>query len=155
MRGMRKSTRRVFLGAAMPDDAQLEEEIAALYGGPVGLADAEIGADADGNNWDLVKRSHMGNFVNCLRGGETPIADVETLHRTVSTCHLCNIALRLERPLEWDAEKEDFADDTEASGMLARKQRPKCRPFRRLKTLCANHVAFSSESTLDILHRLS
>ena len=36
-----------------------------------------------------------------LRDGGTPIANVETVHRTVSTCHLCNIAMLLKRKLQW------------------------------------------------------
>ena len=30
-----------------------------------------------------------------------PISDVLTQHRSVSSCHLCNIVLRLGRPLTW------------------------------------------------------
>lgn len=67
--------------------------------------------------------SHMKNFIDCLSSRELPVSDVYTHHRTLSTCHLSNIALRLGRKLEWDPENEVIVNDSEANGMLARKQR--------------------------------
>jgi hypothetical protein len=66
---------------------------------------------------------HMRNFFECLKDRSLPISDVFTHHRTVSSCHLSNIALRLGRSLRWDPEKEDFIGDEQASAMLSRKQR--------------------------------
>ena len=67
--------------------------------------------------------SHMGNFIECVKDRSLPISDVFTHHRALSACHLCNIAMRLRRKLDWDPVKEDFVGDREASGMLSRKQR--------------------------------
>ena len=67
--------------------------------------------------------SHMGNFFECVKDRSLPISDVFTHHRALSGCHLCNIAMRLQRKLSWDPAKEDFVGDMEASGMLSRKQR--------------------------------
>jgi predicted dehydrogenase len=67
---------------------------------------------------------HMANFFECVRERVQPISDVLTHHRTVSACHLCNIAMRLGRKLTWDPVKEDFVADAEASAMLSRPQRP-------------------------------
>ncbi len=67
--------------------------------------------------------SHMGNFFECMEDRSLPISDIFTHHRSVSACHLCNIAMLLGRKLRWDPEKEDFIDDPEASSKLRRKQR--------------------------------
>ncbi len=67
--------------------------------------------------------NHMGNFYDCLLSRKTPISDVETQHRSVTACHLANIAQRLGRPLKWDPEKEQFVDDAEANRFLIRPQR--------------------------------
>ena len=67
--------------------------------------------------------NHMGNFFDCISTRKQPISDVESQHRSVTTCHLANISLRLGRSLEWDAEKEKFPADAEANAMLRREQR--------------------------------
>jgi myo-inositol 2-dehydrogenase / D-chiro-inositol 1-dehydrogenase len=67
--------------------------------------------------------NHMLNFFECLKDRGEPISDVWTHHRTISSCHLCNIALWLGRKLHWDPVREDFVGDQEASRMLSRKQR--------------------------------
>ncbi len=67
--------------------------------------------------------NHMGNFFDCVKTRNTPISDVVSQHRSVSTCHLGNIAMRLGRPLRWDPEKELFIGDDEANQWLSRPQR--------------------------------
>ena len=67
--------------------------------------------------------NHMGNFFDCIQSGRQPISDVESQHRSVSTCHLGNIAQRLGRSLTWDPEQEEFPADAEANGLLSRQQR--------------------------------
>ena len=67
--------------------------------------------------------NHMGNFFDCVESREQPISDIESQHRSVSTCHLGNIALRAGRSLKWDSEQERFPDDQEANRMLRREQR--------------------------------
>ena len=71
---------------------------------------------------DAIK-NHMGNFYDCVRDRSLPISDVHSQHRSVSVCHLGNIAMRLGRPLDWDPQREQFVDDAEADGYLAREQR--------------------------------
>lgn len=70
--------------------------------------------------------SHMGNFFECLETREQPIGDVATHHRTMTSCHLCNIALMLGRTLTWDPEKEQFVGDEQATALMSR------RPAKRL-----------------------
>lgn len=67
--------------------------------------------------------NHMGNFYDCLLSRKTPISDVETQHRSVTACHLANIAQKLGRKLRWDPEREQFLDDPEANRFLIRPQR--------------------------------
>jgi predicted dehydrogenase len=67
--------------------------------------------------------NHMGNFYDCLQSREQPVSDVASQHRSVSVCHLGNIAMRLGRKLRWDPDAEKFPDDAEANTWLAREQR--------------------------------
>ena len=67
--------------------------------------------------------NHMGNFFDCVESRRTPISDVESQHRSVSTCHLANIAVKVGRTLRWDPKEEAFNDDKEANGLLRRPQR--------------------------------
>ena len=67
--------------------------------------------------------NHMGNFFDCVKTRRLPISDVTSQHRSVSTCHLANIAIRLGRQLQWDPDKEVFVGDAEANTWLRREQR--------------------------------
>ncbi len=67
--------------------------------------------------------SHMGNFIECVRDRATPVSDVWTHHRALTTCHLSNIAMRLGRNLKWDAETQQIVGDDEANTWQKRKQR--------------------------------
>ena len=67
--------------------------------------------------------NHHANFLDCIKTRKQPICNVEVGHRSATACHLGNLAVRLGRKLNWDAEKEDFVDDKEASAMLTRPYR--------------------------------
>ena len=67
--------------------------------------------------------SHMGNFIECCRDRSVPVSDVFTHHRMLTTCHLANISMRLERKLCWDAENEQITGDDDAIAWLSREQR--------------------------------
>jgi predicted dehydrogenase len=67
--------------------------------------------------------SHMRNFFECIKSREEPISDVFSHHRALTTCHLANIAMRLNRDLEWDPVKEAIVGDQQAQSLLAREQR--------------------------------
>lgn len=70
-----------------------------------------------------VSKSHLGNFIECLRSRKQPICDVEIGHRSVSVCHLGVIAIRAGRKLEWDPVREEFKNDAEANQSVARPMR--------------------------------
>ena len=67
--------------------------------------------------------NHMGNFFDCVAARRTPISDVESQHRSVSTCHLANIAMKTGKTLRWDPARETFIDAPEADALLRRPQR--------------------------------
>ena len=66
--------------------------------------------------------NHMGNFFDCVVSRKTPISDVVSQHRCVSTCHLGNISIRLKRKLTWDPQAEQFVGDDEANRWLKRER---------------------------------
>lgn len=67
--------------------------------------------------------NHMGNFFECIKSREQPISDVYTHHRSMTTCHLANIAIRLGRKLTWDPVKEEIVGDAAANAWLKREAR--------------------------------
>ena len=67
--------------------------------------------------------SHMGNFIECCRDRSLPVSDVYSHHRSLTTCHLANIALRLGRKLTLNPAAENFVKDDEANGYLTREYR--------------------------------
>jgi myo-inositol 2-dehydrogenase / D-chiro-inositol 1-dehydrogenase len=67
--------------------------------------------------------NHMGNFFECIREGGMTISDPFSHHRSVSLCHLANIAMICDRPLTWDPAKEVFVGDDQANSMIEREQR--------------------------------
>ena len=98
-----------------------------LEGAPVNaLTDADR-AELDEKIVELCKGkkpgSHMGNFFACIEDRSKPISDVWSHHRTMTSCHLCNIALMLGRELRWDPKQEKFIDDEQANALMSRKSR--------------------------------
>ena len=67
----------------------------------------------------------MQNFFDCVKDRGKPISDVWSHHRSVSLCHLANIQMQLDRPLQWDPAAEQFVGDEQANSMTRRPQREK------------------------------
>ena len=67
--------------------------------------------------------NHYRNFCECVKSRQTPISDVASHHRILTTCHLGNIAMRLGRNLDWNPVNEQIIGDEEASSFLAREYR--------------------------------
>ena len=65
----------------------------------------------------------LGDFLHCVKTRQRPFRDIETAHRTVTVCHLGNIAYWLKRRLKWDPVKEESVGDPEASRGLDRPKR--------------------------------
>jgi predicted dehydrogenase len=91
----------------------LETEPETLKYETIGPEETRLYASAD----------HRRNFLECVRSRREPICPVEVGHRSVTVCHLANIASWLRRPLRWDPERETFVDDPEADRLLERPMR--------------------------------
>ncbi|SFB83501.1 Predicted dehydrogenase [Parapedobacter composti] len=63
------------------------------------------------------------NWLECIRNGKQTISHVEVAHRSGSACLVAHAAMKLGRKLRWDSTKEQFINDKEANGLLARPQR--------------------------------
>jgi predicted dehydrogenase len=70
-----------------------------------------------------VSNDHYQDFFNSIKSRKPPICDVEVGHRTATVCNIGNIGYALQRPLDWDPEKERFKKDGEANKMLKRKMK--------------------------------
>jgi len=62
--------------------------------------------------------NHQGDFLACVRSRQRPICDVEVGARSVTVCHLGNLAYWNRRPLKWDPAKERFVGDDAANQWL-------------------------------------
>jgi predicted dehydrogenase len=84
---------------------------------PDDLKDVKLGPDEihlyECNN-------HYVDWLDAIRKRTKPICDIETGCRSVTVCHLGNIAYKLQRPLKWDPEREVFVGDDEANRLLSR-----------------------------------
>lgn len=67
--------------------------------------------------------NHYANWVNCIRDRKEPVSDVFSHHRHISTCHLANMAIRLNQTIKWDPVKEAVIGNDKAQAMVGRKQR--------------------------------
>jgi predicted dehydrogenase len=107
----------------IPDKVVLPYGIKLVHGDrplrTIGLEKAEVKADASKDGQD----AHVRNFLDCVKSRALPTCDIEIAHRSTNTCHLGNIAYRLGRKLEWDAEAERFKNDRDADALLAREPR--------------------------------
>jgi len=66
---------------------------------------------------------HVSNFFNCIASRKQPASDVFSHVTAINTCHLSNIAIRLNRTIQWDATTQTIKGDAVANAMLARERR--------------------------------
>ena len=102
-------------GKIMVDRGKLETEPKNIMEKPLGANEVHL--------YNTTGQGHKGNFAQCIRTREKPICDVEIGCRSVTVCHLGNIAYMLRRPLKWDPVKEEFIGDAEANQWLDRPKR--------------------------------
>ena len=67
--------------------------------------------------------AHHRDFLEAIREGRRPNADIEIGHLSASLTHLGNIATRVGRLLHFDPATETILDDPEAHGLLGRTYR--------------------------------
>lgn len=66
---------------------------------------------------------HQADFIECIKTGKKPSADIEEGHYSAMLCHLGNIAHRVGRRLNFDAKTETCTGDEEANRLLTRRYR--------------------------------
>jgi predicted dehydrogenase len=68
-------------------------------------------------------RWHMKDFLRAIASRGKPVADIEEGHISTASCILANLAMKLNRTLTWDADKQQVVGDPEASRLLRRPYR--------------------------------
>jgi predicted dehydrogenase len=66
---------------------------------------------------------HHENWLQCVKSRKETIAPAPVAHRSTSACIVSWIAMKLGRPLTWDAKREQFVKDDAANAMLSRLER--------------------------------
>ena len=79
--------------------------------------------DAKPNEPPALAGNHYEDFLDAIRSGRKPRADVQIGYDSVALIHLANIAVRLGRSLQVDATQERIVDDDEANRLLSRTYR--------------------------------
>ncbi len=63
------------------------------------------------------------NFLDCVRSRNVPYFPAEIGHRCATVLHIGNISMRLGRKLQWDPDKEEFLNDSQADSMRSEPMR--------------------------------
>ena len=105
------------------DRDSLAEQTIQLYRGK-NIDPFGVSTDAANTGRDQATMDHMKHLFACVKDRSQPVSDVFTHHRSVSSCHLCNIGMLLGRTLTWNPDTQDFVGDKQASALVARPQRP-------------------------------
>jgi predicted dehydrogenase len=66
---------------------------------------------------------HHKNWLECVKSRKTPLAPAPIAHRANAACIVSWIAMKLGKPLNWDAKTERFVGDDQANAMLSRPER--------------------------------
>ena len=79
----------------------------------------EIHLDPTGPN----RRSHQGNFLECVKSRRPTRTPAEVAHRSASPGHLGLIAMKLGRKIRWNPDTEQIIGDDTAANLLANAHR--------------------------------
>ncbi len=88
----------------LANDPLPDEAIEKIYGGPV-------------------SENHTANFIEGMKSRTQPVSDVWSHNRMLEICHLSNIAMRLDRALQWDPNNREIIGDDQANAFLSREYR--------------------------------
>ena len=75
-----------------------------------------------------VDAPHLLNFLDCIRTGRRPNADIEEGHKSTLLCHLGNIAYRTGSTLHLDPETHKIVDNKHADNLWGREYEPGWEP---------------------------
>jgi predicted dehydrogenase len=67
--------------------------------------------------------NHHTDFFDSVRNRSQPGANIDVAARSITVCHLGNIAYELGRPVQWDPVHERFVNDPDADRLFARRAR--------------------------------
>ena len=68
-------------------------------------------------------RNHHQNFIECVRSRKETVAPAEIGHRSISVALLGEIAIDVDKKLEWDPKAERFTNSDKANDLLLRPYR--------------------------------
>ena len=71
----------------------------------------------------LVPENHTANFTEAMKSRKQPSSDVWSHNRMLEICHLSNIAMRLDSPVNWDPAGREIIGDPQANSFLSRESR--------------------------------
>jgi hypothetical protein len=83
----------------------------------VGIKDNELHLHASPNN------DHHLDWLTSIKTRQKPATTAEIGHRSCSACLVAHAAMKLKKPLKWDAARENFGKDEAANALPSRKQR--------------------------------
>jgi len=67
--------------------------------------------------------NHVRAFLDCVLTRQEPVSNAEVAHRSITACHVANIAKRLGREVQWDPKTETIVGDEEAQRLTTRAYR--------------------------------
>ena len=79
--------------------------------------------DRCNNAADVCQFRHIANFLDCIKTGKRPNADIEEGHKSTLLCHLGNIAHRVNRVLTTSEKDGHIQNDNEATQLWSREYR--------------------------------
>lgn len=66
---------------------------------------------------------HVRNFLDSIKSRKPPVSNLASSQQTNITTHLVNIAQKLKRTVNWDAERETIVGDKEAAKLMSKEYR--------------------------------
>ncbi len=96
------------------DEYRLIAEEGGQFQDPAPRLESKHAKSTDGD----LTRQHIRNFLDCVKSGDRPAADVEDGHRSTTFAHLGNIALATRSRIEWDPKAERITNNESANALL-------------------------------------
>ena len=102
------------------DDGWVSVDRNGLFTGPESLLDIKL-KPSDAHL--LERNNHYAHFVECVRTRCKSISPIHTAVQSDIISHLCDIAVRVNRPIRWDPKTERIVGDSDAARLTTRSLR--------------------------------
>ena len=86
------------------------------------------GKELESGTGDAGDTAHFADFLDSVRSGRLPNADIEIAHQSTLLCHLGNIAYRTGSVLKLDPTNGHILENTAAQGLWKREYEPGWEP---------------------------